>query len=66
MQNICGRLLYLYDSSGDRLDQGWPTRSSLIHGLQHQGKLTYLALYGKKVKWSEIKLSGLILNYLKN
>ena len=65
MQNFWDQLFYLYDSSGDRFDQGWPTRSSLIHGLQHQGKLTYLTL-GKKVKWSEIKPSGLILNYLKN
>ena len=66
MQNIRYRLIYLYDSSGDRFDQGWPTRSSLVPGLQHQGKLTYLTFTESKVKWSEIKLSGLILNYLKN
>ena len=56
MQNIYDRLFYLYDSSGDRLDQGWPTRSSLIHGLQHQGKLTYLT-------FTERKLSDQKLNF---
>ena len=66
MQNIRERLTCLYDSFGDQFDQGWSTRSSLVHGLQHQGKLTLSNLYGKKVKWSEIKLSRLILNYLKN
>ena len=66
MQNIRERLIYLHDSFGDRFDQGWPTRSSLIHGLQYQGKLTYLTFTERKVKWSEIKLFGLILNYLKN
>jgi len=49
MQNIYDRLIYVYDSSGDRLDQGRPTRSSLIHGLQHQGKLTYLTFTGRKL-----------------
>ena len=49
MQNIWNRLIYLYDSSGDRLDQGWPIRSSLIHGLQYQGKLTYLTFTERKL-----------------
>jgi len=49
MQNIYDRLIYIYDSSGDRLHQGWPTRSSLIHGLQHQGKLTYLTFTVRKL-----------------
>ena len=56
MQNICDRLNYLYDSSGDRLDQGSPTRSSLIHGLQYQGKLTFLT-------FTERKLSDQKLNF---
>ena len=49
MQNICEQLFYLYDSSGDRLDQGWPTRSSLVPGLQYQGKLTYLTFTERKL-----------------
>jgi len=49
MQNFYDRLLYIYDSSGDRLDLGRPTRSSLIHGLQHQGKLTYLTFTERKL-----------------
>ena len=56
MQNICDQLLYKYDSTGDRLDQGWPTRSSLDHGLQYQGKLTYLSS-------TERKLSDQKLNF---
>ena len=49
MQNIRDRLFYLYDSSGDRLDQGGPTRSSLFHGLKHQGNLTSLPLPLRKL-----------------
>ena len=56
MQNIRDRLLYLYDSSGDRLDQGRPIRSSLTNGLQHQGKLTFLS-------FTESKLSDQKLNF---
>ena len=56
MQNIYDRLIYIYDSSGDRLDQGWPTRSSLTNGLQHQGKLTFLT-------FTESKLSDQKLNF---
>ena len=49
MQNFYDRLFYSYDSFGDRLDQGCPTRSSLTHGLQHQGKLTYLTFTVRKL-----------------
>ena len=56
MQNICDRLFYLYDSSGDRLNQGLPTRSSLIHGLQHHGKLTYPTLTERKLSDQKLNI----------
>ena len=56
MPNIYDRLPYKYDSSGDRLVQGCPTRSSLTNGLQHQGKLTSLT-------FTESKLSDQKLNF---
>ena len=56
MQNICDQLFYKYDSTGDRLDQGWPTRSSLANGLQHQGKLTYLTFTVRKLNDQKLNL----------
>ena len=56
MQNICDRLFYQYDSSGDQLYRGRPNRSSLLRGLQYQGKLTILTIL-------ERKLSDQKLNY---
>ena len=49
MQNIGDRLFYYYDSFSKRLNQGWPTRSSLIHGLKYQDILTSLTFPGRKL-----------------
>jgi len=49
MQNIRDRLLCVYDISCYFLYKGCPTRSSLIHGLKHQGKLTYLTFTVSKL-----------------
>ena len=56
MQNSLNRLILNHDSSGYQLYQGRPTRSSLIHGLQYQGKLTSLT-------FQERKLSNQKLNF---